>query len=143
MLNLNEPCKFEDISWIRPAKYMGIWWGMHMEKYTWSQGPKHGATTKNVKAYIDFAATHHIDGVLAEGWNYGWDNDWLANGHAFSFTRAYPDFDMEALSKYASIKGVSLIGHHETGGATINYENQLEDAFIYAQKYGINSIKTG
>ncbi|MDR2058142.1 MAG: glycoside hydrolase family 97 protein [Dysgonamonadaceae bacterium] len=143
MLNLNETCKIEDISWIRPAKYIGIWWGMHMEKYTWSQGLKHGATTKNVKAYIDFAAAHHIDGVLAEGWNYGWDNDWVANGHEFSFTRAYPDFDMEALSKYASIKGISIIGHHETGGATINYENQLEDAFRYAKKYGINSIKTG
>ncbi|MDR3217513.1 MAG: glycoside hydrolase family 97 protein [Dysgonamonadaceae bacterium] len=143
MLNLNEPSKIEDTSWIRPAKYAGIWWGMHLKKYSWEQGPIHGATTKNVKAYIDFAATHHLNGVLAEGWNEGWDGDWVANGHLFSFTEAYPDFDMDELSKYAAVKGVEIIGHHETGGATINYESQLEAAFAYDKKYGINYVKTG
>ena len=143
MLNLNEPSKIDDTSWIHPSKFIGVWWGMHMEKYTWSQGPKHGATTKNVKEYIDFASAHHIQGVLAEGWNYGWDGDWVTNGHEFSFTRAYPDFDMEAISKYASSKGVELVGHNETGGAAINYENQLEDAYAYYKKYGVKVVKTG
>jgi alpha-glucosidase len=143
MLNLNEPCKIEDTSWIHPAKYVGIWWAIHMEKYTWSQGPKHGATTENVKKYIDFAAAHHLQGVLAEGWNYGWDGDWVTNGYEFSFTKAYPDFDLTELCKYASSKGVELIGHHETGGSTVNYENQLEEAFAYCNQQGIHSVKTG
>jgi len=143
MLNLNEPNKIEDTSWIRPSKFIGVWWGMHMEKYTWSQGPKHGATTKIVKKYIDFASANHIQGVLVEGWNYGWDGDWVKNGDKFSFTHAYPDFNMEEISKYASIKGVELVGHNETGGAAINYENQLEDAYSYYKKYGISIVKTG
>lgn len=143
MMNLNEPCKIENTSWIHPAKYIGVWWGMHMGKYTWSQGAKHGATTKIVKKYIDFASEHHIHGVLVEGWNYGWDGDWVANGKDFSFTRAFPDFDMDAISKYASLKGVELIGHNETGGATINYENQLDSAYSYYKKYGISVVKTG
>ncbi|MDR0682090.1 MAG: glycoside hydrolase family 97 protein [Dysgonamonadaceae bacterium] len=143
MLNLNEPCKIEDTSWIHPAKYTGIWWAIHQEKYTWSQGPKHGATTKNVKEYIDFAATHHLQGVLAEGWNQGWDGDWVSNGFDFSFTKPYPDFDTEELSRYASSKGIALIGHHETGGSTLNYEDQMEEAFAYCNKWGINSVKTG
>lgn len=143
MLNLNEPSKIEDTSWIRPSKYIGIWWGMHMEKYSWAQGPKHGATTKNVKKYIDFAADHKIDGVLVEGWNEGWDGDWVANGHEFSFTKPYPDFDMDEISKYASMKGVELIGHHETGGSTLNYEKQIEDAFAFYKKHGISAVKTG
>jgi alpha-glucosidase len=143
MLNLNEPCKINDTSWLKPSKYIGIWWGMHMEKYTWSQGPKHGATTENTKKYIDFAANHHIGGVLVEGWNYGWDGDWVKDGDKFSFTKAYPDFDMVELTHYAKNKGVELIGHNETGGATINYENQLDSAFSLYHKLGIKYVKTG
>ncbi|WP_289661025.1 glycoside hydrolase family 97 protein [Flavobacterium panacagri] len=143
MLNLNEPSKIEDLSWITPSKYIGIWWGMHLEKYTWGQGPKHGATTKNTKEYIDFAAKNGFDGVLVEGWNEGWDGDWTADGSAFSFVKAYPDFNLEEITKYAAVKNVRLIGHHETAGATKNYENQLEDAFKLYQKMGVNSVKTG
>ena len=143
MLNLNEPSKIEDTSWLRPAKYIGIWWGMHKEKYTWAQGPKHGATTKNMKEYIDFAAAHNIPGVLVEGWNYGWDGDWVTNGDQFSFTKPYPDFDMDEIVRYATAKDVEIIGHNETGGATINYENQLEDAFRFLTQHGIHTVKTG
>jgi len=143
MLNLNEPSKIENTSWIRPAKYVGIWWGMHMEKYTWAQGPKHGATTKNVKEHIDFAAEHNMQGVLVEGWNFGWDGDWVADGDKFSFTKAYPDYDIVAVTKYAAERGVEIIGHNETGGATINYENQLDDAFAFLKAHGINAVKTG
>lgn len=143
MLNLNEPSKIEDLSWITPSKYIGIWWGMHLEKFTWGQGAKHGATTKNTKEYIDFAAKNNFDGVLVEGWNEGWDGDWTADGSAFSFVKAYPDFNLEEITKYAAMKNVRLIGHHETAGATKNYENQLEDAFKLYQKMGVNSVKTG
>lgn len=143
MLNLNEPSKIEDLSWITPSKYIGIWWGMHLEKFTWGQGPKHGATTKNTKEYIDFAAKNNFDGVLVEGWNEGWDGDWTADGSAFSFVKAYPDFNLEEITKYAAMKNVRLIGHHETAGATKNYESQLEEAFKLYQKMGVNSVKTG
>ncbi|MDR6763334.1 alpha-glucosidase [Flavobacterium sp. 2755] len=143
MLNLNEPSKIEDLSWITPSKYIGIWWGMHLEKFTWGQGPKHGATTKNTKEYIDFAAKNNFDGVLVEGWNEGWDGDWTADGSAFSFVKAYPDFNLEEITKYAAIKNVRLIGHHETAGASKHYEGQLEDAFKLYQKMGVNSVKTG
>jgi alpha-glucosidase len=143
MLNLNEPCKIEDVSWIKPGRYIGIWWGMHMEKYTWYQGPKHGATTENTIKYIDFAAKHGFSGVLVEGWNDGWQNDWTREGDKFSFTKAYSDFDLEKITKYAAMKNVRLIGHHETGGATINYENQLDSAFALYQRYGVNAVKTG
>jgi alpha-glucosidase len=143
MLNLNEPSKIEDLSWITPSKYIGIWWGMHLEKFTWGQGPKHGATTKNTKEYIDFAAKNNFDGVLVEGWNEGWDGDWTADGSAFSFVKPYPDFNLEEITKYAAMKNVRLIGHHETAGATKNYEKQLEDAFKLYQKMGVNSVKTG
>ncbi|KRB59883.1 glycoside hydrolase family 97 protein [Flavobacterium sp. Root186] len=143
MLNLNEPSKIDDLSWITPSKYIGIWWGMHLEKFTWGQGPKHGATTKNTKEYIDFAAKNNFDGVLVEGWNEGWDGDWTADGKAFSFVKAYPDFNLEEITKYAAIKNVRLIGHHETAGASKHYEGQLEDAFKLYQKMGVNSVKTG
>jgi len=143
MLNLNEPSKIADESWIEPSKYIGIWWGMHLEKYTWGQGPKHGATTKNVKEYIDFAAKNKLDGVLVEGWNFGWDGDWTADGNVFSFTKPYPDFDIDEITKYAAQNKVRLIGHNETAGATKNYESQLEDAFKLYQKLGINTVKTG
>lgn len=143
MLNLNEPCKIEDTSWIQPGRYIGIWWGMHMKDYTWEQGPKHGATTENTMRYIDFAAEHGYSGVLVEGWNYGWDGDWSANGDQFSFTKAYPDFDLEKITEYAKSKGVRLIGHHETGGAATNYENQMDSAFALYSRLGVNSVKTG
>ncbi len=143
MLNLNEPSEIENVSWIEPSKYLGIWWGMHLEKFTWGQGEKHGATTKNTKQYIDFAAENDFDGVLVEGWNVGWDGDWTADGTAFSFTQAYPDFDLEEISEYAATKNVRLIGHHETAGAAKHYENQLDDAFALYNKLGVNTVKTG
>jgi alpha-glucosidase len=143
MLNLNEPSKIDDTSWIKPAKYIGIWWGMHQEKYTWSQGPKHGATTENAMRYINFAAANHFDGVLIEGWNYGWDGDWTVNGQLFSFVKPYPDFDIRKITEYAAARNVKLIGHHETGGATLNYENQMDSAFRFYQHYGVSAVKTG
>lgn len=142
MLNLNEPCAIEDTSWIEPGRYIGIWWAIHMEDYTWSQGPKHGATTENTKRYIDFAAENGFSAVLAEGWNVGWDGNWTLDG-AFSYTEAYPDFDLEEVTRYAAEKGVRFIGHTETGGDTRNFERQMEEAFALYESLGINSIKTG
>ena len=143
ILNLNEPNALEDVSWIKPIKYVGIWWGMHIDSYTWGQGPNHGATTENTKRTIDFAARHGFTGVLVEGWNVGWDGDWGDGGTAFRFTDPYPDFDIEALSAYARRRGVQLIGHHETGGGIQNYERQMEEAFALYQRLGIRAVKTG
>jgi len=143
MLNLNEPNKIEDTSWIKPGRYIGIWWDMHMKNNTWDMGPKHGATTKNTMRYIDFAAKHGFSGVLVEGWNYGWENDWTKEGDKFSYTKPYPDFDIEKITKYAAMKNVKLIGHNETGGATKNYESQLDSAFAFYHKYGVSAVKTG
>lgn len=143
ILNLNEPNRIGDTSWIEPGRYVGIWWGMHMKDYTWEQGPKHGATTENTKRYIDFAARHGFSGVLVEGWNYGWDGDWTVNGDKFDFCRPYPDYDFKGLQEYALSKGVRLIAHNETGGAAKNYEEQLEKAFTLYNSMGINCIKTG
>jgi len=138
MLNLNEPNRIEDTSWIQPGRYIGIWWGMHMKEYTWETGPKHGATTANTKRYIDFASKHGFDGVLVEGWNKGWE-DW----RSFSFTESYPDFDMVEVTRYGAEKGVKLIGHHETGGWVSNYEPQMEEAFTLYRDHGVNAVKTG
>lgn len=143
ILNLNEPNKLGDVSWIKPGRYVGIWWGMHMKDYTWEQGPKHGATTMNTKRYIDFAAKHGFSGVLVEGWNYGWDGDWTKYGDKFDFCKPYPDYDFDGLQQYAMSKGVRLIAHNETGGAATNYEKQLEKAFKLYNSMGINCIKTG
>lgn len=143
MLNLNEPSRIKDTSWITTGKYDGIWWGMHMKDYTWAQGPKHGATTTNTKRYIDFAADHGLKGVLVEGWNYGWDGDWTKDGDKFSFSKPYPDYDLEGLQRYALSKGVSLVAHNETGGAITNYESQLDTAFALYHRLGIHVIKTG
>ena len=144
MLNLNEPNQIEDTSWIKPMKYVGIWWGMHIGKYTWEMGPKHGATTENTMRYMDFAAKHDFGGVLVEGWNYGWENHkYDYDGNWFSFTRPYPDFDMEKISKHGHSKGVQLIGHHETYGAVRNYEMQMIDGYELYKKHGINSLKSG
>ena len=143
ILNLNEPNKLDDVSWIKPAKYVGIWWEMHLGKSTWGSGKKHGAATANTKKYIDFAAKYGFDGVLVEGWNTGWDGDWIQNGSIFNFTQAHPDYDIDEVTRYAQSKGVKIIGHHETGADVINYESQMEDAFKFCQKYGINTVKTG
>ncbi|GHU93880.1 alpha-glucosidase [Bacteroidia bacterium] len=143
MLNLNEPSKIADTRWIKPTKYIGIWWGMHLEKFTWVQGARHGATTQNMKHYIDFAAANGFGGVLVEGWNIGWEGYMVGNGELFKFAQPYSDFDIEQVSQYAAAKGVEMIGHNETAGAISNYENQLDSAFIFAQKYKIHSIKTG
>lgn len=142
ILNLNEPNKLEDLSWIKPGKYNGIWWGMHLQRQTWEGGPNHGATTENVKKMIDFAHLHNLQGVLAEGWNEGWEGDWTVSGN-FSFTKSYPDYDLPALSRYARSKNVQLIAHHETGGNVANYERQLDDAFRLLHDNGIHYVKTG
>ena len=142
-LNLNEPCKIEDTSWLKPTKYVGIWWALQKQCWTWSQGERHGATTENTKRYIDFAARHGLGGVLVEGWNYGWDADWTKEGDKFNFTKAYPDYDLEGLCRYAGERGVRIIAHNETGGAAQNYENQLEDAYRLYESLGINTVKTG
>lgn len=143
ILNLNEPSKLTDTSWIKPGKYVGIWWEMHLNKSTWATGEKHGATTANTKRYVDFAAANGFDGVLVEGWNRGWDGDWIADGDKFDFTHPVDDYDLEALSQYARQRGVRLIGHNETGGASQNYETQLTDAFDLYQQLGIRAVKTG
>jgi alpha-glucosidase len=143
ILNLNEPNKLGDVSWVKPFKYVGIWWGMHLGTHTWASGPKHGATTKETMRYIDFAAKHGFRGVLVEGWNKGWDGDWFARGDEFSFTEAYPDFDLVALAAYAKKKGVRLVGHHETAGNIAVYEKQLGPALDLYAKLGIDAVKTG
>ncbi|HEX9165683.1 MAG TPA: glycoside hydrolase family 97 protein [Gemmatimonadales bacterium] len=142
-LKLNPPSVIAKTDWIRPMKYVGIWWGMHINVETWASGPKHGATTANARRYIDFAAKHGFGGVLVEGWNVGWDGDWIKNRDAFSFTRAYPDYDLPGLAAYARQKGVSLIVHNETSGGIQNYERQLPGAFDLYQSLGVNAIKTG
>ena len=143
MLNLNEPCKIKDTSWVEDGKYIGIWWAIHMGDYTWSQGEKHGATTANTKRYIDFAAKNGFKGVLVEGWNWGWDGNWGVEGDKFNFTKAYPDYDLDSLQHYALSKGVRLIAHNETGGSAKNYEQQLDSAFALYQRLGIRTVKTG
>lgn len=143
-LNLNPPNVIADAaSWIKPMKYDGIWWGMHVNTMTWSSGPKHGATTENTRRYIDFAAANSLGGVLVEGWNVGWDGDWIANRNAFSFTEPYPDYDLRGLAAYARQKGVKLIAHNETSGGIENYEKQMEAAFTLYESLGIQAIKTG
>ncbi|MGY1410360.1 glycoside hydrolase family 97 protein [Luteimonas sp. A611] len=143
ILNLNEPNRLGDVSWVKPMKYVGVWWEMHLDLKTWASGAKHGATNENVRRHIDFAAEHGFGGVLVEGWNIGWDGDWFGNGEEFSFTRPYPDFDIEALSAHARSKGVVLVGHHETSGHAAHYESQLGDAFDLYQRVGIPAVKTG
>jgi len=141
ILNLNEPCVIEDTSWIKPMKYIGIWWGMHIGKYSFHVGPNHGATTQNARRYIDFAGAHGIKGLLIEGWNTGWDR-W-GQKDAYSYTESYPDFDLEEVTRYAREKGVVIIGHHETGGDVPSYEEQLDAAFDLYKRVGITAIKTG
>lgn len=163
ILNLNEPCKIEDTSWIKPVKYIGVWWeyftgGGSTWAYTNNQdiiigetdytklkpNGHHGANTEHVKEYIDFAAKHGFDAVLVEGWNEGWeDNTAYAKEQIYSFTKAYPDFDVKELHKYASDRGVKLIMHHETTSSVVNYERQLHDAFQFMVDNGYDAVKTG
>lgn len=163
ILNLNEPCKIKDTSWIHPTKYVGVWWEMIVGKSSWNYtdefpsvqlgitdyskakpNEKHGATTANVKKYIDFAAENGIDQVLVEGWNIGWE-DWFGHSkdYVFDFVTPYPDFDIDYLNKYAHEKGVKLMMHHETSSSTQNYERHLEAAFNLMNKYGYDAVKTG
>ena len=148
IINLNEPNKLGDVSWFEPGKYAGIWWDMHVRNRSWGQqlgdiDNAHGATTEYTKKYLDFAAENGFVGVLVEGWNIGWDNDWYNNGDVFSFTESYDDFDIEEVAAYAETVGTRLIGHHETSGNISNYENQLEDALDLYEKSGVRVIKTG
>ncbi len=141
ILNLNDPNRLSDVSWIRPMKYVGIWWGMHIHKYTWVQGDHHGATTQNTKAYIDFAADNDIQGVLVEGWNLGWEK-WGQEG-ALQLTSPYADFDIDSVTQYARDRQIAFIGHHETTANVSAYEEQLDTAFAYYANLGIHAVKTG
>ena len=138
MLNLNEPSRITDSSWIEPGRYIGIWWSIHKKQNTWEMGPTHGATTQNVKRYIDFAARHGFSGVLAEGWNQGW-----REGEQISYLKPYPDFDIEEVCRYALSKGVRFIGHTETWGNSKLLEQQMDSAFAWYHRLGIRAVKTG
>ena len=162
-LNLNEPCKIEDTSWIKPVKYVGVWWEMITGKSSWSYtndfpsiqlgvtdyskakpNGTHGANTKHVKELIDFAALHGFDGVLVEGWNEGWE-DWFGQSkdYVFDFVTPYPDFDVKGIHAYAKSKGVKMIMHHETSGSARNYERHLDEAFQFMNDNGYEAVKTG
>lgn len=163
ILNLNDPCKIEDTSWIKPVKYMGVWWEMIAGGKPWSytndipsvklgetdyrkvkSNGNHPANTRNVKKYIDFAAKHGFDQLLVEGWNVGWE-DWFGNqkDYVFDFVTPYPDFDIEQLNRYAHDKGIRLMMHHETSGSSRNYERHLEQAYQLMNKYGYTAVKSG
>ena len=162
-LNLNEPSKIDDTSWIKPVKYVGVWWEMITGKSSWSytndfpsiqlgitdyskakQSPTHAANTKHVKEYIDFAAKNGFDGVLVEGWNEGWE-DWFGHekDYVFDFVTPYPDFDVKEIHRYAKSKGIKMIMHHETSGSTRNYERHLDKAFQFMKDNGYDAVKTG
>ncbi|MDR3267032.1 MAG: glycoside hydrolase family 97 protein [Tannerella sp.] len=162
-LNLNEPCKLEDVSWIKPVKYIGVWWEMITGKSTWSYtddllsvqlgvtdyaktkpNGTHGANNAKVRNYIDFAAKHGFSQVLVEGWNEGWE-DWfgMSKDYVFDFVTPYPDFNIKALNEYAHSKGVQLMMHHETSASVRNYERHIDNAYALMNKYGYNSVKSG
>lgn len=141
ILNLNEPNKIADTSWIEPQKYVGVWWGMHLGTQTWIQGPQHGATTENAIKYIDFAAANNLQGVLFEGWNEGWEN-WGGNQH-FNYLKAYSDFDIDSIAAYAKSKKIELWMHDETGGNIPEFEAVLDRAFAYYHSLGVHTVKTG
>ncbi|MGM9483210.1 glycoside hydrolase family 97 protein [Roseateles sp. NT4] len=142
-LNLNEPNRLGDVSWFQPGKFVGVWWEMHLNKSSWSSGPTHGATTANTKRHIDFAAKNGFRGVLVEGWNLGWDGNWVGSASAFDYLKSMPDFDLEAVTAYAQAKGVHLVGHHETGGNVARYEAQMEAAYALYAKHGVDVVKSG
>ena len=141
ILNLNEPSKIADTSWIRPHKYVGVWWGMHLGTQTWIMGPRHGATTDNALRHIDFAAANGVDGVLFEGWNRGWEN-WGGDQH-FDYVEPYADFDLERIADYARSRGIELWMHNETGGNIPEYEACMERAMQRYAELGIRTLKTG
>jgi alpha-glucosidase len=147
ILNLNDdPDESIDYSWVKPGKYMGVWWEMiGTNESTWWPSKHHGANTKKVLDYIDFASKHGFEGLLVEGWNKGWYPDWCCSGNGipFNFLEPLDDFDFNKISSYSSKKNISIVGHHETGGQIENYEDQLEDAFIFYNKMGVKNIKTG
>lgn len=146
ILNLNDPCALEDVSWIHPVKFMGVWWEMITGKRSWAYGSRlgHGANTENVMKYIDFAAEHGFDALLVEGWNEGW-RDWFGNqkDEVFDFVTPFPDFDIDALNEYAHSKGIRLMMHHETSSSVVNYERHMDAAFKLMNKYGYDAVKTG
>ncbi|HEY8562153.1 MAG TPA: glycoside hydrolase family 97 protein [Pyrinomonadaceae bacterium] len=162
ILNLNEPSKIADASWIKPQKFVGVWWGMHVGTQSWNYSDannivlaetdwkslkpngRHGANTANVKRHVDFAAANKIDAVLVEGWNVGWE-DWFGNWkeEVFDFLTPYPDFDVKELQNYAAAKKVKLIMHHETSGSVANYERRLDEAFRFMKAHGYDAVKTG
>lgn len=143
MLNLNDPSKIPDTSWIRPMKFMGIWWGMFIGYMTWYYGDKHGATTTNALRYINAAKKLGITGLLIEGWNETWEGDWTKNGDRMNHLRPYPDFDIHAVTSYAKQQGIEIVGHHETSGNISHYEWELPEAYDYYGVYGIRYVKTG
>ncbi|HNW60066.1 MAG TPA: glycoside hydrolase family 97 protein [bacterium] len=162
ILNLNEPCALTETGWIKPQKYIGIWWGMHVGTASWNMADTsnlklaatdwkalkpnghHGATTAETKRYLDFAARHGFDGVLVEGWNVGWE-DWFGNWkeEVFDFVTPYPDFDVDELQHYAADRGVRLIMHHETSAAVTNYERRMPEAYAFMNAHGYTTVKTG
>ncbi|GJQ62871.1 MAG: alpha-glucosidase [Melioribacteraceae bacterium] len=146
IVNLNEPDKIGDVSWFKPMKYMGIWWEMHLGKSSWDMASgKHGATTKNAKAFIDFASQNNIKGLLVEGWNTGWER-WIGfedREGVFDFVTPYPDYDLEEVVSYGREKGVDIIMHHETSAAPRTYDQQLDTAYALMNRLGIHSVKTG
>lgn len=141
LLNLNPPVAIENTSWIRAVKYMGIWWEMHLGTHTWEEGPRHGATTERMAGLIEFASEHGIDAVMAEGWNTGWEK-W-GKPAAFDFVSPCADYDLDSLAAIANDRRVALIGHHETGGDILSYEDMLDSAFQQCQNLGIHYVKTG
>lgn len=144
ILNLNEANKLEDISWIRPTKYLGIWWAMHIGKYTFWEDPRHGASTEHSIEYIDYCKKLGIDHLLIEGWNIGWTPAWYENLlHVFSFTKSTPDFDFEEVTKYARKNNVNIIGYHETGSNIDNYIKQIDAGMQMYSDVGMHSIKIG
>jgi alpha-glucosidase len=144
ILNLNDPNKIEDTSWIKPHKYLGIWWGMHIGKYSFWESPIQGATTKNAFEYIDYCKKFGIDHLLIEGWNKGWTPAWYENAmHQFSFTKEADNFDLKKVTDYAKENGVSIIGYHETGSNIINYLAQIDEGMGLYEKVGIHDVKIG
>ena len=162
ILNLNEPSKIADTGWIKPQKFVGVWWEMHVNKASWNYADvnniklagtdwtrlkpngRHGANTANVKRYIDFAAKHGLQSVLVEGWNVGWE-DWFGNWkeEVFDFVTPYPDFDVDELQRYAAAKNVKLIMHHETSGSVTNYERRMDAAYRFMKEHNYDAVKTG
>ncbi len=142
MYALNDP-PTQDFSWVKTLKFIGIWWAMYIGEWTWAPGERHGATTEHAKEYIDAAARLGINGVLIEGWNDGWEGNWLENGIHNKFTISTPDFDLPAVARYADDKNIEIVGHHETVGFVDNYESQLEEAYNYYALNHIHYIKTG